>query len=345
MALPRFYFIPNEDLLEILGTSDPQAIQPHLQKLYDNCERLNFTQGGKVISQMVSEEGEEYDFETVVKPENNIEEWMLRVEEEMKKTLHIHAKKGVFTYAKEDRIDWIEKQLGMIALVGSQIWWSFAIEDVFRRINEKNEAKAMKEELARENKDLNDLIALVRGDIKKNLRLAANVMIILDVHARDIVERFVRDSVLSDKEFAWESQLRFYWDNDKDDIEIRQCTGRFDYCYEYQGLSGRLVITPLTDRCVMTLTTALTFYLGGAPAGPAGTGKTETVKDLAKGLAIRCVVTNCGETMDFNFMGEIFSGLIQTGFWGCFDEFNRINVEVLSVVSAQIKTIQNGLVE
>ena len=212
-------------------------------------------------------------------------------------------------------------------------------------MNEKGEAKAMKEELARENKDLNDLIALVRTDITNKVRLAVNVMIILDVHARDIVERFVRDSVLSDKEFAWESQLRFYWEMERDDIEIRQCTGKFDYCYEYQGLSGRLVITPLTDRCVMTLTTALTFYLGGAPAGPAGTGKTETVKDLAKGLAIRCVVTNCGETMDFNFMGEIFSGLIQTGFWGCFDEFNRINVEVLSVVSAQIKTIQNGLVE
>ena len=233
----------------------------------------------------------------------------------------------------------------MISLVGSQIWWTFAIEDVFKRISERNEAKAMKEELARENKDLNDLIQLVRGDIESKLRQAVNVMIILDVHARDIVERFVRDSVLSDKEFAWESQLRFYWDQEKDDIEIRQCTGRFDYCYEYQGLSGRLVITPLTDRCVMTLTTALTFYLGGAPAGPAGTGKTETVKDLAKGLAIRCVVTNCGETMDFSFMAEIFSGLIQTGFWGCFDEFNRINVEVLSVVSAQIKTIQNGLVE
>ena len=185
---------------------------------------------------------------------------------------------------------------------------------------------------------------MVRTDIDSLLRKCVNTLIILDVHARDIVDTFVRDSIMNAKEFEWESVLRFYWDLNKDDIDIRQCTGSFDYKYEYQGLNGRLVITPLTDRCVMTLTTALTFRLGGAPAGPAGTGKTETVKDLAKGLALRCVVTNCGETLDFTAMGVIFAGLIQTGFWGCFDEFNRINVEVLSVVSAQIKTIQNGLI-
>jgi len=203
----------------------------------------------------------------------------------------------------------------------------------------------MKVELKKETNDLMDLVTLVREKINNNLRKCINTLIILDVHARDIIDKFVELSILTAKAFDWESQLRFYWDNAKNDIDIKQCTGTFNYCYEYQGLNGRLVITPLTDRCVMTLTTALTFKLGGSPAGPAGTGKTETVKDLAKALAIRCVVTNCGETMDYYSCFVIFAGLSQTGFWGCFDEFNRINVEVLSVVSIQIKAIQIGLTE
>lgn len=184
---------------------------------------------------------------------------------------------------------------------------------------------------------------MVRSDLSNEARKKSNALIIIDVHARDIIDTFVRDSIMDARKFAWESQLRFYWDRTQDDTLIRQCTGLFRYGYEYMGLNGRLVITALTDRCYMTLTTALTYRLGGAPAGPAGTGKTETVKDLAKSLASLCVVFNCGEGLDYKAMGSIFSGLVQCGAWGCFDEFNRIEAEVLSVVSSQIRQIQEAL--
>ena len=189
-----------------------------------------------------------------------------------------------------------------------------------------------------------DMVQMVRSPLDHIIRKKVTSLLVIDLHARDIVSSFVRESVLSAKQFEWESQLRFYWDKDEDDCVVQQCTGRFFYGYEYMGLNGRLVITPLTDRCYMTLTQALTFKLGGSPAGPAGTGKTETVKDLAKSLALPCFVINCGEGLDYKAMGAIFSGLVQCGAWGCFDEFNRINIEVLSVVSAQLKAIQNAII-
>ena len=79
-------------------------------------------------------------------------------------------------------------------------------------------------------------------------------------------------SVCEKQNFDWEKQLRFYWRRDEDTLQAEQCNAVMQYGFEYLGIMDRLVITPLTDRIYLTLTQALALNLGGAPAGPAGTG-------------------------------------------------------------------------
>jgi dynein heavy chain len=267
-AFPRFFFISDEELLSILGSHNPRNVQEHIIKMYDNVSKLNFGTGKyeKFILGMTSAEGESLDFKRPTPIDGRVEEWMGAVEGEMKKSNRTIHKEAVFYYGSLDRLIWLKQYLGMVGVTASQVWWSWEVEDVFRKIKSGNKL-AMKKYSKTLGDQLEQLVITVRLDLKSNDRKKINTQIIVDVHARDIVDRFVRDSIMDENEFEWESQLRFYWDRNTDECIVKQCNGVFDYGYEYMGLNGRLVITPLTDRCYLTLTQALSMKLGGAPAG------------------------------------------------------------------------------
>ncbi|KAM4714769.1 dynein axonemal heavy chain 2 [Anableps anableps] len=348
---PRFYFLSNDDVLEILGQSqNPEAMQPHMKKCFDNIKslRLDKKYNNQRADGMFSADGEFIMFNKVMHLDKPVEGWLCDIEKAMQCTLKAYLNDCLNDMKKiiGSREKWVKEWPGQMIITASQIKWT---SDVTRSLNiakERADKSSLKSLKKKQISMLQNYSEMIRDELPKILRLKVVALVTVEVHARDVIDKLVKTGCNDVNAFDWLCQLRLYWEKDKADMYdciIRQTNTQFKYGYEYLGNSGRLVITPLTDRCYMTLTMALHLHRGGSPKGPAGTGKTETVKDLGKSLGMYVIVVNCSEGLDYKSMGRMFSGLAQTGAWGCFDEFNRINIEVLSVVAQQILSILSAL--
>jgi dynein heavy chain len=346
---PRFYFVSPADLVDILSKGrNPPLIQEHFSKFTDNTAKIDWVPHEEtgaptsVARGMFSGEGEHVPYSEEFRCEGQVEEWLTGLMRHSQREIKQALYESVNAFMEVPRIEWLFKYCAQLSLTTSQIWWTLEVYSAFERLETGND-NALKDYLQVAIQGLATLTQLVATKLTWGDRMKMITMITIEVHARDIVQRLISNRVESSSDFAWQSQLKYRWDEERRDCVINICDAELTYSYEYTGNTGRLVITALTDRCYVTLTQALRLILGGAPAGPAGTGKTETTKDLGRGLAIWVIVQNCSDQMNNKVMANFFSGLAQTGAWGCFDEFNRIAVEVLSVVAGQYMSILEAI--
>ena len=327
-AMPRFYFIGDDDLLEILGQAkNPAVIQSHLKKLFQGINKVQMNENNTLITAMVSSANEVVELETPVKINERVEEWLESLACEMRETLAKLLSKCL----SSKEFDW--KYPSQILCLAQQV-------------NFTDEAEA-----AIENRDLDSLLKNLTVQLRnftsidfagqplEQLKMKSLVMDL--VHNVDVVQQLKDKSVRAVTEYQWEKQLRYYFEENY--AVVRMFNASFSYTYEYQGNAPKLVHTPLTDKCYLTLTQGMHMGFGGNPYGPAGTGKTESVKALAACMGRQVLVFNCDEGIDFQSMGRIFIGLVKCGAWGCFDEFNRLKEDQLSAISQQIQVIQDAI--
>ncbi|KAI8481625.1 Dynein heavy chain 1, axonemal [Branchiostoma belcheri] len=229
-AFPRFYFLSDDELLEILSqTKDPKAVQPHLRKCFENMAKLHFEED-LAITKMFSMEGECVPMSEKLYPTGNVEDWLLEVERVMRESLRTIIGRSLAVYPDTKRTEWVLDWPGQIVIAGCQTFWSKEVSDSLEEGKLPERLDILIDQLA-------GLVGLVRGKLSKMQREILSALIVIEVHARDVVANMVELEVKNVNDFEWINNLY-----------VRAVNAEFPYGYEYLGNTGRLVITPLTDR-------------------------------------------------------------------------------------------------
>jgi dynein heavy chain len=211
----------------------------------------------------------------------------------MRSSLRDVSKISLRKFTEVSKEKWLKEDPAQVTLLINNCQWVIEVEKGFTKL--VSDKESMKKVFVKQVDDLKALIMMVQGDLSKPVRQKIMCLITMDAHSRDIVELLYDQGVMKSDEFQWQTQLKGIYDVGKEDFVFRIADACLAYGYEYLGNGPRLVITPLTDRIYVTATQALHLKMGCAPAGPAGTGKTETTKDLASALGKACYVFNCSD--------------------------------------------------
>jgi dynein cytoplasmic 1 heavy chain len=284
-GFPRFYFVGDEDLLELIGNSrDVVRVQKHFRKMFAGLHSLRLSEDMGTITGIVSKEGETVALRKAISFARNpkINDWLSALEHEMKQSLaaltagSIQEFSALFqaTFDRTQFLAFLDRFPAQVVVLATQVVWTQSIEAVLsKQVSTQQQLKLVHDQIMHVLQALAETVLL---DLEVIQRKKCEQLITEMVHQRDVIAGLIRDFVSSVDDFRWLYQMRFYQAQGGDLVDnlvIKMADASFFYGYEYLGVGERLVQTPLTDRCFLTLTQALSQRLGGSPFGPAGTGR------------------------------------------------------------------------
>ncbi|KAG8188595.1 hypothetical protein JTE90_005951 [Oedothorax gibbosus] len=350
-AFPRFCYLSNKELLSIIGQTSPDAIQPHLQKCFDSIDKLKIvkkveeTLREKIVTitatGMCSKFDEFVEFDKPVILKGPVESWMNEVESSMHSTLQADLPKSLASLnsiiSEEDfdilHSEWLNMWCSQICLIAILIAWTAESTNSIKRVQETAVTTALKTLRKKWREILNQSIQRHINEDSPSMQKKTISLILILSHCCEVIESLIKYVCNNDEAFEWLVHLRYYFEENV--CFIRQTKAKFKYGYEYLGNRERLVITPLTNRCFLSLTTAMYLKQAVILRGCRSSGKSETLKDLGVALGNYVLSINCSENLNLKSIVNIMSGLAKIGAWGLFKDFNRLRSNVVSVVSQQ----------
>lgn len=336
---PRFYFLSDDDLLEILGQSNKENIlQKHIGKLFPGISKLDLVIVDKntKIRSIKSAENDNVPLLNEIATSETVETWLNALDSEIKTTLKHLIK---FCHQRNEiSLETIEKFPMQVLCLVNSVQFTAKLEKAISTMSLQSLLDGLKT-------NISSFSLQLQKAQNPLTQLKIRALLFDLVHHVTTVEYLIKHNVTNLNDWHWLQQIKFYYNARSEVITIKVVNAEFEYSYEFLGNYNKLVYTTLTHNCYLTLTQAMYLGLGGNPFGRAGTGKTECVKSLGAMMGRMVLVFNCNENIDTSAMSLILTGISRCGAWACFDEFNRLQEETLSAIAMLIQPLQVALKE
>ncbi|CAG9563609.1 unnamed protein product [Danaus chrysippus] len=337
-VFPRLYFLSDDDLLELLGQARAGAqgrevvMQTHLKKLFPGITGVRLGPGGVSLTTLCSQYGEMFTLDQPVDIDCSVEVWLNRLEQEIRSSLKSLTLKCLAKHGSPHQ-DPFSLPTQILCLLQNIRFTEQAESAILTK-----DLRKLKDNIEKEH------IYYAEAEVdNENEKCKRQALILQCSYYASVIDSLIEQNVVATSDWLWQKQLRFYLVN-KEEVVAKMGLAQISYSYEYLGVvTGQFVRTESTDDSFLILTQALHLGFVGNPFGPAGTGKTESVKALGSLVGRLVLVFNCDEAMDACCLARLLSGVARCGAWGCFDEFNRLERPALAAAAHQLTALLAAL--
>ncbi|KAJ3639667.1 hypothetical protein Zmor_003011 [Zophobas morio] len=333
---PRFYFVSNEEMFSILSlTEDPTRIRTFIKSLFYEIRDLRFDENFTILG-IVSENDEILHLTRAIETQKFhgcVEMWLKELANQIGESIRRMIQEAVKNHNQER---WILQWPCQILLAVTKIIFTL---DGIDAIN-NNTLSPYRTQIHNQTENVVKIIK--SNEITNTARSNISSVLVTMSNNKDIVTKLITENVTSDQDFRWLVQLRYHL-TDEGACVVATLDNRLNYGYEYLGNGENIVVTPETERCYQALMLAHKYCLCANVQGPTATGKTETIKGLAKAVAVFCTFFYCSPNVKFQVIFEFLKGVASSGCWLVLEKLDEVQLEVSSILSQEIAKVSTAL--
>ncbi|XP_054010575.1 dynein axonemal heavy chain 7-like [Hylaeus anthracinus] len=331
LCFPRFFFLSDKEIQQTLFESNNlEKLHISVNKCFEGIQKVRINKENWICS-IIGDYGEELYLEKCINVYSDHEEkWLIHLENEINGMIRKSILQCWNVFNQTFTYNSIANFPSMVVVCVFQLYWTSKVHDCLTSFN----FETLNSLYLKYVTHVSCLINEMKKYSTKRYRDVLMSLIIIISNQKDVIKLLLHKNITRSTDFEWVAQLRYYLEENC--VKTSMFNTSISYGCEYNYYKHHIINTTLTDRCFHTLMQAYEYHLYGAITGLPAVGKTTTVQSLAKAIAIQFRTFNCADILSYDFFCQVFKGFISCGAWLCFENFDSLKLELLSMITQNL---------